>query len=267
MNQLFLKYFTILVPFSLCILSRDTDKKEIRKMMEYYDEIDNIKLIKNGLKHLLYELEQDKPSWYRIAREAHLVLYRSMIEALKGTNNFTITGKKSKNREHTYILGNDQWKRIKKISINGCDKAWRFSSPEVLNPQPPSPLELQNNAIETQSNYQSIDDFLILLYDALAMIQAENFMETLVHSKKVSVSDEDMQKLEWLHEYVRNPYEHFVPSTHLATKKDLCSVTELCLSLSRELLFESGNVYFHNESEKEDITDFFNAIMSKLISD
>ena len=241
------------------------NKKEKEKMTKYHDEIDNIKLIKNGLMHLLCELQQDDPSWHRIAREAHLVLYRSMIEALRSTDNIAITGKKSKDREHSYKLGLEPWKKIKKISIDGCDKAWRFSIPESLNPQP-EPFEQENdtNTTETPSDDRPMDDFLVPFYDALAMIQAENFMETMVHSKKVSVSNEDMHNLELLHESVRNPYEHFVPCTRLAPKTLLCSVTKLCISLSRELLFESGNVHFYIETEKEGITNFINQISSKL---
>jgi hypothetical protein len=232
-------------------------------MTKYHDEIDNIKLIKNGLMHLLCELQEDDPSWHRIAREAYLVLYRSMIEALRSTDNIAITGKKSKNRMHVYKIGNEPWKR-EKISVDGCKYAWKFSIPEPLNPQPES-FEPENdtNTTEAQSYERPMDDFLVSFYDALAMIQAENFMETLVHSKKVSVSDEDMQKLELLHESVRNPYEHFVPCTRLAPKRLLSSVTELCISLSRELLFESGNVHFYIETEKQDITNLISHINTK----
>jgi len=241
------------------------NKKEKEKMTEYHDEIDNIKLIRNGLLHLLYELQEDDPSWHRIAREAHLVLYRTMIEALRSTDNIAITGKKSKNRERCYKLGLEPWKKIKKISVDGCDKAWRFSIPESLNPQPES-FEPGNdtNTTEALSDDRPMDDYLVPFYDALAMIQAENFMETLVHSKKVTVPDEDMQKLELLHESVRNPYEHFVPCTRLAPKRLLCSVTKLCISLSRELLFESGNVRFYIETEKEDIANLINQISIKI---
>lgn len=237
-------------------------------MTGYHDEIDNIKLIKNGLMHLLCELQQDDPSWHRIAREAHLVLYRSMIEALRGTDNIAITGKKSKNRMHVYKIGNEPWKKIKKISVDGCDKAWRFSIPEILNPQPGS-FEPKNdsNTTEALSDDRPMDDFLVPFYDALAMIQAENFMEALVHGKRVTISDEYMQYLELLHESVRNPYEHFVPCTRFSPKIFLCLVTKLCISLSRELLFETGNVHFYIETEKEDIANFINQIKGKLECD
>ncbi|MEX0998774.1 MAG: hypothetical protein WD000_02270 [Thermodesulfobacteriota bacterium] len=227
-------------------------------MTNYHDEIDNIKLIRNGLMHLECELLQDDPSWHRIAREAHLVLYRSMIEALRSTDNIAITGKKSKNRVHVYKIGVKPWKKIEKISVDGCENAWKFSIPESFEP------ENDTHTTESLSDDRLMDDFLVPFYDALAMIQAENFMETLVHSKKVAVSDEDMQKLELLHESVRNPYEHFVPCTRLTPKRLLCSVAKLCISLSRELLFESGNVHFYIETEKEDIANFINQISSKL---
>ena len=46
------------------------------------DKIDNIALIENGLIHIRFEMSRDKISYFRIARESHLILYRSMIEAL-----------------------------------------------------------------------------------------------------------------------------------------------------------------------------------------
>jgi hypothetical protein len=37
-------------------------------------------------------------------------------------------------------------------------------------------------------------------------------MGQFVHSAVVPVCDEDMKTLEWLHEEIRNEYEHFIPS-------------------------------------------------------
>lgn len=95
------------------------------------DIIENISLIENGLVHTQVEMSCDKISFFRIARESHLILYRSTIESLRGTANITITGKPSKKRSYKYRLGNDPYKEIHKVKIIECEKAWRFSKPEV----------------------------------------------------------------------------------------------------------------------------------------
>ena len=73
------------------------------------------------------------------------------------------------------------------------------------------------------------------------MIQTECFMGQLVHSKAVPLADDSMATLEWLHERVRNEYEHFVPKYYSSPVSDLVAATDLCLRVAQALLFESGN--------------------------
>ena len=51
------------------------------------DEITNLSLVENGLLHIQFELGRSAPSYFRVAREAHLLFYRSMIERLRGSAN------------------------------------------------------------------------------------------------------------------------------------------------------------------------------------
>lgn len=205
------------------------------------DRIDNLSLIENGLLHLQFELSTEQPSYFRIAREAHLILYRSMIESLKGTANLTITGRPSGNRSRIYHIGDDPWKEIHKVKVDGCNKAWRFSEPQ-LHDIPNSPKVTRTN--ELMEN----DDYLIGFYDALAMIQTECFMRRLVYSRIIPIPDTDMRNLEWLHERIRNQYEHFVPKLYMSSIEDLVADTNICLRLSEKLLFESGNASLYGVS-------------------
>ena len=59
--------------------------------MEKLQVIDNQILISNSLLHAQYELERPERNYFRIARESHLILYRSAIEALRGSANFPVT--------------------------------------------------------------------------------------------------------------------------------------------------------------------------------
>lgn len=216
-------------------------------MTVYYEHITNLKLLKNNLYHIGFELEKGRPSYARIAKEAHLCLNRAMVEALKGSANIAITGTpKSKNREAYYKIGNNPHYKIVKESVNKCKKAWRYSKPIVWP--------------EDQVNYERIDydpykfdDFLIGFYDLLAMIQNECYMFRYIHSKPINISDDEMYLLEGLHEQVRNEYEHFIPKSLSLPKYDLMLASHLCLNLSKKLIYDSGNVYNHERGIKTHI--------------
>lgn len=203
------------------------------------DSIDNLSLIENCSHHLQFELERENPSFFRIAREAHLLLYRSMIEALKGSANLAVMGRPSGNRSCKYLKGSRSWQEIHKVSVKGCSCAWRFSKPKTCE-EPTG-----NKVGKSQHDNQ---DYLIGFYDALAMIQTECFMGKYVHSNSVPVSDIQMKTLEWLHERIRNEYEHFVPKFYTAPINDLLEAAELCLHLAIALLFKSGNVLFVDDT-------------------
>ncbi len=143
--------------------------------MEHLDKIDNLSLIENGFQHLLFEFNQPKPCFFRVARESPLILYRSMIEVLKGTDNFAVSGRPTKNCIQKYKIGEKSWQEIHKIKIEGCKHAWRFSKPKLCD----EPTNDFNNV----SGDKKTSNFLISFYDALAMVQTECFMIQFVHSK------------------------------------------------------------------------------------
>jgi hypothetical protein len=218
------------------------------------DKIENLSLIENCCLHLQFELSRKNPSYFRIAMEAHLLLYRSMIEALKGTANIAVTGRRSKDRSYKYQRNGKPWQEIHKESIEGCKKAWRFSQPA-----PYTEPQLDNKLCQEIKS----EDYLISFYDALAMIQTDCFMNQYMGSRYFIISDADMKKLEWLHEDIRNEYEHFVPKTYLSPKNDLASAATLCLQLSHKLLFESDNILFFNSSH-DDLDSLFKDIFKRL---
>lgn len=204
-------------------------------MLEEYEHIDNIKLIRNNLLHINCEIDSLEPSPMRLAKECYQLFLRMMVEALRGTANIAITGKPTKNRRRWYRQGNDPWKVIQKENVEGCSKAWRYSEP-VLEP----PQHFQGQ--QENSNISPPKDYLLGFYDLLAMIQAPCFMLRYSHSTVVSVSDSEMQSLEWLHERIRNDFEHFIPKTLLASRDDCLRASEICLRLAIDILAKSNNV-------------------------
>jgi hypothetical protein len=204
--------------------------------------IENHLLIFNGLEHVEFELTRSATSYFRVARETHQILYRSLVDALRGTANIAVTGKPRGLRRHRYQQGNNPIKEIQKQSINGCSKAWRFSEPVIVD----SFFETRDLE-ESQETIPDSEDFLIPFYDALAMAQADCFMLRYVHSAKLTISDSEMKLLEWLHESVRNEYEHFIPKAYLAPVTDLLDASILALTKAAHCLMESNNVLFMEE--------------------
>ena len=210
--------------------------RQTYEKMNTLETVDNLLLVENNLLHLEFELQRRTPSCFRMAREAHLLLYRGMIEALKGSANLAIIGRPSKDFSIKYRMGDGEWQEIHKVPITHCTKAWRFSNPVTY--------DVPDRAEKLPRKPRS-GNYLIGFYDTLAMVQTECFMLRFVHSRPVLITDQEMEVLEWLHEEIRNEYEHFVPKHYMAKVSDLLEATILCLRLSRQLLFDSGNVTFY----------------------
>lgn len=212
-------------------------------MFEEYEQINNIKLIRNNLRHINCELISNEPSPMRVAKECHQLLSRMMVEALRGTTNLAILAigrPPTKTRKHWYRKGNEPWKTIQKEDIEGCSKAWRYSEPV---------LEIPPCSLEQEGSKSDPSNRLLGFYDLLAMIQAPCFMIQYIHSAVVSISDTEMQLLEWLHEKIRNDFEHFIPKTLLVPSDDCLRVSRICLRLAIDILMKSNNVTPHGTDD------------------
>lgn len=226
--------------------------------MGLYESIDNPRLICNGLELIEFELGRESTSYFRVAREAHQALYRSLIEALKGTANISVTGKRKGRREYWYRRDDGYIREIHKEPISGCELAWRFSNPAIVGSFP------RNDSLPATSNSE---DYLISFYDALAMVQTECFAHQYVHSQEVQFTDEEMKLLEWLHENIRNRYEHFVPMSYSAPIRDLLLAAQVAVSKARASVFDSHNVLFFDHSVPEaSFRDKFDNVLAMIDS-
>ena len=219
-------------------------------MLEKYEKIDNIKLIRNNLRHINCELVSNKPSLMRVAKECHQLFSRMMVEALRGTANLAITERPTNTRKHWYRKGSDPWKAIQKEKVKGCSKAWRYSEPVPESPP---------HCHERESSKPDPANYLLGFYDLLAMIQAP-FILRSIQSAVISISDNEMQLLEWLHKKIRNDFEHFIPKILLVSSDDCLRASEVCLRLTIDLLTKSNNVTPHG------IDDLENGLRSALLS-
>lgn len=204
-----------------------------------YEAVSNPILILDAMAHLNHELHNNR-RLFRVAVESHQILHRTMVQALRGSNNLNITGRRPKRWEVRYQYSNDPWKYITEQAIENCNKAWRFTEPQICDPvvsshNVPTPIE------------RLLDQHLLGFYDFLAMVQTECYMSRLTISKPINISDEEMQILEWLHEDVRNAIEHFVPSSRLIETESMIEAIHLCIRYSVQLICESGTILLLDE--------------------
>jgi len=202
------------------------------------ESISNLTLIDDGVRVIEYQLSRKRPSYFRIARESHLLLLRAMVEALCGSANLGVLGPpKDKIRSVKYRAGNEPWKEIQRESVPNCRYAWRYSAPTPCTPPPlppPGPTALPPR-----------DAHLLGFYDLLARIQAGCFMCHIFGARPVTVADGELRDLEWLHEQVRNEFEHYVPKGYVVGVPALLGASSIALRLSEWLLYSSGSVLLH----------------------
>lgn len=198
------------------------------------ETVNNLLLLDSNLHHIAFELSRPRPSFFRAARESHLALLRSMVEALRGTANLAIIGRRKKDRRTQYQTGNDPWQEIHRIPVIGCKKAWRFSPPQPCSRPQFAPGQAQHSIAD--------DERLIGFYDLLAMIQTECFMGHLHGARPATISDEELREIEWLHDNVRNEFEHYIPKSYYVDISVLIPAAHLALRLTKWILYDSHTV-------------------------
>ena len=210
-----------------------------------YYFIENLDLIKSSLIHLDFELKRDGIDYYRIASESHNILLKSMVQVLRGMNNFGLAGRK-KNSSYICEVNFEKPVLLKKDIIKGCKYAWRFKVKE---------LEKYSFEDDELKKYDGEDNnHLVSFFELLAMVQSDYFMKYNNQAKTLILSDDEMNTLEWLHIDIRNSLEHFVPKSYGATITKLLYSSVLCLENSSLCLIGSGNIYVtYKESEIEKI--------------
>lgn len=208
-----------------------------------FDKVSNLLLLDNNLHHVGFELSRRRPSFFRVAREAHLALLRTMIEALRGTANLEVVvprnKKRNKNRATQYQVENGQWKQVQRVAVPGCQKAWRFSDPTPCSPPALVPRSQPSNV----ANQTPPDEILIGFYELLAMIQADCFMIRSHGSISAQINDEELRLLEWLHENVRNEFEHYIPKLYWVGTPSLIAASHLALRITQWLLRDSHTIH------------------------
>ena len=202
----------------------------------------NLLLLDNNVYHVGFELSRKRPSFFRVARESHLALLRAMVEALRGTANLAIVTPRNKrrNKDRTikFQLGTQPWQQVQRVDVTGCRKAWRFS-----DAAPCSPPAFTSEPRAKRGVQEMPDEMLVGFYELLAMIQADCFMVHTSGAAAAEIRNEELRLLEWLHENVRNEYEHYIPKAYWIDTSDLLAASYLALRTTQWLLRDSRTIY------------------------
>jgi hypothetical protein len=90
-------------------------------------------------------------------------------------------------------------------------------------------------------------------------------MEIYVHSKPLPASEELDEAVEYLHDTLRNKFEHFLPSGWSIALDGLPLLIFQCVSAIWFLALESGNVFWHEAPSEEEVRDVLTKLADQLL--
>lgn len=202
-------------------------KEKNLPLISEYEVVENLLFIKDNIHHIECELKRNRPSFFRIAKESYSLFYRSMVESLRSKDNSFVSIKFDNNKDEI-IYDN---KILIKSYVPGCKNVFRLNIKTNINNISSSPRSIKKK--EKLPHY----------YTLLAMIQNDLFMMRNESSKNIFLADEYMKCFEFLHEKLRNEYEHFLPRAYTIPIVDLIYSSYLCCYFTKKLIYESGNVF------------------------
>lgn len=211
-------------PFAIYVDEKENAIDSLETIIQFLDRIDNLK-------------------WKWIVFALHHSLYCFCISALKRGNYYLVLDRGSKQDNKIYVqIGNEP--KPKKSSIKwfyiGTNKtpAYRIEGKEV-DEIPPEHSKLRSK------------NKLIGFWTALARVQDQYFWMGSMHGQSaLKISDDELKKIFWLIEYVRNDLTHFVPKGYSI---DILSIIDACkvvLDKIDYLVFQSYAITFYRYNQE-----------------
>lgn len=211
----------------------------------------------------------DNLKWKWIVFALHHSLYSFCISALDRGNYETVLFK-GYDEDNKIVAWKGNEEEVKKSEIvpfyikNIKTPAYRINWVEVSKSKPPKVKSKTKNRQK-----------LIGFWTALARVQDDYFwMGRLYGQKALQISDDELEKICWLVEAVRNDITHYIPKGYVI---DVPSIIESCKVVVRKIEFlalESYSILYlkHDQDTKrikETTTEFFKHLKKeqKLIED
>lgn len=202
-----------------------------------------------------YFERNDNLKWKWIVFSLHHALYMFCTINLEGSNYQEVLSNGYNEDENSFFRRADEkWKKsriIKRNNSPGYTIQWEF-----IDGEPQS---------KTSGRQRKRKEKLIGFWTALARVQDEElWMARYIHSKAVSLSDEQWQSIEWLTENVKNQLTHFIP---MGLSISLISLKKACFDVTNiieQLAFHTGQVLYMDNGVEDRIKVSLNKLKSYL---
>jgi hypothetical protein len=228
----------------------------------YLDERENaIDSLETALQFLD---RNDNLKWKWFAFAIHHSIYSFCVAALENGNYENVLMRDWEDDNNLYVQkGQDVQIKKSKISYfhikNYKTSAYRIQWTDVSS----IPLEKKSK------KQRSFREKLISFWTALARVQDSYFwMGRLYGQKPLIISDEELTRIVWLSDAVRNDLIPFIPKSYAIGIIDIIEATRVVLYKIDFLVFESFSILFVDyEQSQRRIRDAIDKIIAKLDSE
>lgn len=204
---------------------------------------------------------KDNLKWKWIAMCLHHSLYSFAISSLEGGNYQTVLSGGHGDDKNVYVrIGNDKPRKSRIVPFFIKDyrtPAYRIEWDEVES--------FPEHKFKRESEKRKKEK-LITFWTALARIQDNYYyMRRYIHSKAVIISDDELKRICWLSEIVRNNLMHFVPKSYAIGIIDIIETAKIIWGIIRSLVFESNLILFIDfEKSQKRIRTTLDILKTKL---
>lgn len=222
----------------------------------YIDEKENaIDSLETSLQFLE---RKDNLKWKWIAFALHHSLYSFCISALENGNYENVL---DRSKEDELIVGfsippSQKKSRVTPFFIkNFKTSAFRIEWDDFSEPLTPK-----------SKGRRISKDKLIGFWSALARVQDQYFwMGQLSCTKAITITDEELEKIVWLTEVVRNDLTHFIPKGYAIDIRSIINSSFVILDKIESLVFHSSSILFVDyKTSTERIKTALDSLRNKL---
>ena len=252
-----------LTQFNLFVMSEDTYFKwnrEDDKTM-YIDSVENA--IDSLETTLMYFDRNDNLKWKWIVFSLHHSLYMFCTINLEGGNYTQVLSNGYDEDKNVHFTRGDGIVKKSKINkrpnSNGYEIGWEQieKSWEELIEE----WKLKDNSNRIVGRKHKLINF----WTALARVQdGEHWMARYVHSKPITLTEDNWTSIEWITDEVRNQLTHFIP---MGLSMPVLSLKKACfdiVSVIEQLAFYTGQVMYIDEGNKDRVKKSIEILKNKL---
>lgn len=180
----------------------------------------------------------DKFKWKWIAIALDHALYGFCISAIAMHDPFNVWSGTNDNM-YMFEQAGHGWMKSHKVMFDE-GPAYRIEWKPCI---PPPEIPCDSDPIE-QRFQRLLDGDIIGFWSALARVQdSVLWMARMSHTQALHLTDEQMRRIIFLHNYVRNKIAHFMPKTYTFSVPKIQAASKDIINAIGELVFKSFAIY------------------------